>query len=56
MKSGYMVQSYILDLWNLENIKYDHIHGSLEEQVEVIKVISSLLEVRDRLLEGGNHP
>ena len=39
--------------WN-EDIKYDYIYGSLEEQVEVVKVISSLLEVRDGLLEKGN--
>jgi hypothetical protein len=37
-----------------EDIKYDFIYGSLEDQVEVVKVISSLLEVRDRLLEEGN--
>ena len=37
-----------------EDIKYDNIYGSLEDQVEVVKVISSLLEVRDRLLEEGN--
>ena len=41
--------------WN-KDIKYDDIYGSLEEQVEVIKLISSLLEVRERLLEVENHP
>ena len=41
--------------WN-KDIKYDDICGSLEQQVEVIKVISSLLEVRERLLEVENHP
>ena len=37
-----------------EDIKYDFIYGSLEDQVKVVKVISSLLEVRDRLLDEGN--
>ena len=37
-----------------EDIKYDFIYGSLEDQVAVVKVISSLLEVRDWLLEEGN--
>ena len=41
--------------WN-KDIKYNDIYGSLEEQVEVIKLISSLLEVRERLLEVENHP
>ena len=37
-----------------EGIKYDIIYASLEDQVEVVKVLSSLLEVRERLLEEGN--
>ena len=41
--------------WN-KDIKYEDIYGSLEQQVEVVKVISSLLEVRERLLEVENHP
>ena len=41
--------------WNKE-IRYDFIYGNLEQQVKVTKVISSLLEVRERLLEEGNHP
>ena len=43
--------------WNHEEIKYDHIYGSLQQQIEVTKLIHSLLEVRDRLLEeGGSLP
>ena len=38
--------------WN-KDIRYEYIYGSLDQQVEVTKVISSLLEVRDRLLEEG---
>ena len=37
--------------WNHEDIKSEHIHGSLQEQIEVTKLIFRLLEVRDRLLE-----
>ena len=37
--------------WNHEEIKYDHIYGSLQQQIEVTKLISSLLGVRDRLQE-----
>ena len=39
--------------WN-KDVLYENIYGSLEQQVEVTKVISSLLEVRERLLEEGN--
>ena len=37
--------------WNHEDIKYDHIYGSLQQQIEVTKLIYSLLEVQDRLQE-----
>ena len=43
------------------NIKYDHIYGSLEEQIGVTLLYSSLLEKREHILEersrlpgGGN--
>ena len=36
---------------NHEDIKYDHIYGSLQQQIEVTKLIYILLEVRDRLQE-----
>ena len=35
--------------WN-QDIQYEFIHGTLERQIEVIKVYSSLMEVRERLL------
>ena len=34
-------------------IELDHIYGTLQEQIEATLQISSILEVRDRLLEGG---
>ena len=35
--------------WN-QDIEYEFIHGTLEQQTEVIKIYSSLMEVRERLL------
>ena len=37
------------------NIKYDHIYGSLQEQIEVTILYSSLLEVREQMLEERSH-
>ena len=39
--------------WNHEEIKYEHIFGTLKQQISVTILISSLLEVRDGLLEEG---
>ena len=39
--------------WN-KDVLYENIYGSLDQQVEVTKVISSLLDTRERLLEEGN--
>ena len=39
--------------WDHETVKLDHIYGSLQQHIEVTKLIYSLLEVRDRLLEEG---
>ena len=33
-------------------VKYDHISGTLDQQIPITLLISSLLEVRERLLEG----
>lgn len=35
------------------SLPYDFIHGNLEEQVAITSLYSSLLEVRDRLLDEG---
>ena len=37
-----------------QNIKYADIYGTLEEQVQVTRVYSSLMEMRERLLEEGD--
>ena len=37
--------------WNNKTIKYEHIFGTLEEQINVTILLSALLEVRDWLLE-----
>jgi hypothetical protein len=39
--------------WN-QDIKYEFIYGTLEQQIEVIQVYSTLMEVRERLL--GDDP
>ena len=35
--------------WNHEEIKYDQIYGSLEQQIKVTILIYNLMEVRERL-------
>ena len=39
--------------WNHDIIKYEHIFGTLQQQITVTILISSLLDVRDKLLEEG---
>ena len=39
--------------WDHENIKLDHIYGSLQQQIEITMLIFRFLEVRDRLLENA---
>ena len=42
-----------------QNIKYSDIYGTLEDQVKVTNVLSSLLEIRELLLEEvdwSQHP
>ena len=38
--------------WN-QDIKYQYIYCNLQEQVTITLLYSTLLEIRDRLLEGG---
>ena len=37
--------------WNHEDIQYNHIYGTLQQQIKVTILLSSLLEVQDRFLE-----
>ena len=39
--------------WNNEEAKYEHIFGTLQEQISVTILLSELLEVKERLLEEG---
>ena len=40
--------------WNHEDVKHEHIYGTLQQQIDVTILLSTLLEVRDRLLEEDN--
>ena len=42
--------------WNHEEIKYEHIFGTLKQQISVTILLSSLLEVRDGLLAASLPP
>ena len=37
-----------------QDIKYEFLYGTLEQQIEVIQVYSTLIEVRERLLGDGS--
>ena len=39
--------------WDHEKVKYEHIHGTLQQQINVTIILCALLELRDRLLEEG---
>ena len=44
--------------WDHEEVKYEHIYGTLQQQIRITILLSSLL-VQDRLLEegtGGGNP
>ena len=40
--------------WNHKDIKYEQIYGTLQQQMDMTILLSTLLEVRDRLLEEDN--
>ena len=53
-------QSHLLQCFELKkhiqinhDIIYEHIYGTIQEQVTVTLHIEAILEVRERLLEGG---
>ena len=58
-KQEHILECHILKehiKWNHENIKYDHIYGSLEQQIDVTILIYNLLDVREKLLDKETSP